>query len=99
MVSTHFPLCSLLLFPYTAQCFFLSGACYASVLGWLLEEFHDFLREGATRLLRSILVLLFSGRGGPTVAVLGYVIDMPVIVHVKVVDIPFVAQRLFLWST
>ena len=34
------------LFPYTAQCLVLSGTCYASVLGWILEEFHDFLREG-----------------------------------------------------
>ena len=36
-----------LLFLYTAQCLVLSGTCYASVLGWLLEEFHDFLRERA----------------------------------------------------
>ena len=47
LVSTHFALCSLLLFPKPEQCLVFSGACYASVLGWLLEEFHDFLREGA----------------------------------------------------
>ena len=35
-----------LLFPYTAQCLVLSGTCHASVLGWLFEEFHAFLREG-----------------------------------------------------
>ena len=34
-------------------------------------------------------------RGDPTGAVLGYVIDMPVVVHVKVVDITVVAQRPF----
>ena len=34
-------------------------------------------------------------RGDPTGAVLGYVIDMPVIVYVKEVDIPVVTQRLF----
>ena len=37
----------LVLSPYTAQCLVLSSTCYASVLGWLLEEFHDFLREEA----------------------------------------------------
>ena len=31
------------MFPFTAQCFVPSGTCYASVLGWLLDEFHDFL--------------------------------------------------------
>ena len=51
--------------------------------------------KGYTRLLRSILVLLCSGCEDPTGAVLGCVIDMLVIMHVKVVDIPFVAQRLF----
>ena len=40
-------------------------------------------------------MLLFSGRVDPTGAVLGYVLAMPVIVHVKVVDITVVAQRLF----
>ena len=54
-----------------------------------------FYEKGYTRLLRSILVLLFSGREDPTGAVLDYVFDMPVIVHVKVVDITVVAQRLF----
>ena len=34
------------MFPFTAQCLVPSGTCYASVFGWLLEEFHDFLREG-----------------------------------------------------
>ena len=34
------------MFPFTGQCLVPSGTCYASVLGWLLEEFHDFLREG-----------------------------------------------------
>ena len=34
-------------------------------------------------------------RGDPTGAVLGYVIDMPEVVHVKVVDITVVAQRPF----
>ena len=41
-------------------------------------------------------MLLFSGRDDPTGAVLGYVIDMPVVVHVKVVDITVVAQWPFL---
>ena len=45
LVSTDFALCSLLLFPFTAQCLVLSGTCYAPELGWLLEEFRDFLRD------------------------------------------------------
>ena len=57
----------------------------------LLEEFRDFLREG----VHSALEVVFSGREDPTGVVLGYVLDMPVIVHDKVVDIPFMAQRLF----
>ena len=48
--------------------------------------------KGYTRLLRSILVLLFSGREDPTGAVLGSVLDMLVLVYVKVVDISVVAQ-------
>ena len=64
-------------------------ACYASVLGWLLEEFHDFLREGVNSAPEvdsraSSLAVKIPG------AVLGYVIDMPVIV-----DIPVVAHRPF----
>ena len=43
LVSTHFALCSLLLFPCTAQCLVLSGTCYASVYGEV--EFHVFPRE------------------------------------------------------
>ena len=43
LVSTHFALCSLLLFPYTAHCLVLSGTCYASACG--VVEFHVFLRE------------------------------------------------------
>ena len=35
--STNF-----LILPYSAQCLVLSGTCHGSVLGWLLEEFHDF---------------------------------------------------------
>ena len=42
---------------------------------------------------RTVQTVPGPARGGPTGAVLGYVIDMPVVVHVKVVDIPFVAQR------
>ena len=51
-----------------------------------------FYVKGFARLLRSILVLLFSGREDPTGAVLGCVIDMLVIVHVMVVDTLVVAQ-------
>ena len=40
-------------------------------------------------------MLLFPDREDPTGAFLGYVRGMSVIVHVKVVDIPFVVQRLF----
>ena len=46
---------------------------------------------------RYVQCCLCTDRGHPTGAVLGYVIDMPVTVHVKVVDIPVVTQRLFLW--
>ena len=38
---------------------------------------------------------LAPARGDPTGAVLGCGIDMPVVVHVKVVDITVVAQRPF----
>ena len=74
----------LVLSPFTAQCLILSGTCYASVLGWLLEEFYDFLREGVHSALEvdSRAALLWPG------AVLGYALDMPVVVHVKVVALP-----------
>ena len=44
---------------------------------------------------RYVQCCLCTDRGDPTGAVLGYVIDMPAIVHVKVVDITVVAQRPF----
>ena len=74
----------LVLFPCTTQCLFLSGTCYASVLGWLLEEIYDFLLEGVHSApeVDSRAALLWPG------AVLGYVLDMPVVVHVKVVALP-----------
>ena len=34
--------------------------CYSSVLGWLLEEFHDFLLEGVHSAAEVDYVLLFS---------------------------------------
>ena len=72
-------------FSYSAaQCLILSGTCCASVLGWLLEEIYDFLREGVHSApeVDSRDALLWPG------AVLGYVLDMPVIVHVKVFALP-----------
>ena len=61
--------------------------------GYLLRQFKVSVWQ--QRQVRTVQTVPGPARGDPTGAVLGCVIDMPVVVHVKVVDITVVAQRPF----
>ena len=83
------------LFPYTAQCFVLSGTCYASV-----TEFSSWFRctsRCVPSCRRQATDACHHGRYGPEGAVRGSVqktADFPQFQFIKVVDNSFVLQRL-----